>query len=767
LLDSLLQEIQCFEMEENTKDHNRNGAIEPVKENRTTLQKMSEAMDNDDKAAFKELLASLPLEHVTSSFPSEFHKTYNGSILFDAVTQSKVDFIHILLDFGVDATIRAEDSFCNPLESAADDNSVEILAIFAERSKQNRAMTKAKLLMLMIKCEEENEASVGLFKKQLESLPLPEEDHVDYSDDGFLLHFAVSKGLKEHVQLLLAQGCNPKVLQYNNSGTTSESSALELAIERNRMDIWKIMSERVELTDEEKLEQLFTMLTVEGNMEKNKPCTEFKQLLMSTLPVELVSTSQIQSRRDDDVKGTLLQVAIDADNEGVVDLLLEKGVDPDRVNVQRLLKAISEEDEEEATKRFKEILGSLSPEFVGKIDVNDYGNVLNNAVFEGKINLAQLLLQHGVDPSIKTGVANITPVQAAAALESSEMLTLFAEFAPHPLGVNLLKLVIECEEEEGEQGDSVAAFKQLLQSLEEAERKQLSDDGFLLHTTVVRGLKEHVGLLLDAGFDPKRLCKDQSPLETAIEYGRREIWHLIRGSVELTDLEKLDQLVEMMVDWDPWWSKHHANSRDEENPFEEFKEILNSLPVDLVSTASLEEKGSEEKKRTLLQIAVANDNKEAVQLLLEKGADPKAKGEDARTLIELATGDNELVDIVYKVLGEEVPVKVRLRQLSKCMYFEGGEEKFPKWLQLLTPEEVTYTSVDDGGSLLQITVHESRPFYVRLLLEFGVDVRATTFEEKRTPMTIALEECERNPNRANMVEIANLVSEALKKFQTK
>ena len=72
-----------------------------------------------------------------------------------------------------------------------------------------------------------------------------------------------------------------------------------------------------------------------------------------------------------------------------------------------------------------------------------------------------------MDPSIKTGEANITPVQAAAALESSEMLTLFAEFAPHPLGVNLLKLVIECEEEEGEQEDSVAAFKQLLQSLEE------------------------------------------------------------------------------------------------------------------------------------------------------------------------------------------------------------------------------------------------------------------------------------------------------------
>ena len=64
-------------------------------------------------------------------------------------------------------------------------------------------------------------------------------------------------------------------------------------------------------------------------------------------------------------------------------------------------------------------------------------------------------------------MANINPVQAAAALESSEMLTLFAEFVPHPLGVNLLKLVIECEEEEGEQEDSVAAFRQLLQTLDE------------------------------------------------------------------------------------------------------------------------------------------------------------------------------------------------------------------------------------------------------------------------------------------------------------
>ena len=39
-------------------------------------------------------------------------------------------------------------------------------------------------------------------------------------------------------------------------------------------------------------------------------------------------------------------------------------VDPDRVNVHRLQKAISEEDEEEGSKRFKEILGSLSPELV-------------------------------------------------------------------------------------------------------------------------------------------------------------------------------------------------------------------------------------------------------------------------------------------------------------------------------------------------------------------------------------------------------------------
>ena len=234
-------------------------SCQPVKENRTTLQKMSEAMDNDDKAAFKELLASLPLEHVRKIHPSWlkkcprqkrsvdfnianfflrlFGECFPKMLLYFVVSGEQLLPKWISQDlqrkyslwccearqswlrpysFGlwvtteypvlpktsifsarVDATIRAEDSFCNPLESAADDNSVEILAIFAECSKQNRVRTKAKLLMLMIKCEEENEASVGLFKKQLESLPLSEVAvHLTHSAFGYVSNMWYAYKLK-------------------------------------------------------------------------------------------------------------------------------------------------------------------------------------------------------------------------------------------------------------------------------------------------------------------------------------------------------------------------------------------------------------------------------------------------------------------------------------------------------------------------------------------------------------------------------------------
>ena len=51
----------------------------------------------------------------------------------------------------------------------------------------------------------------------------------------------------------------------------------------------------------------------------------------------------------------------------------------------------------------------------------------------------------------------------------------------------------------------------------------------------------------------------------------------------------------------------------------------------------------------------------------------------------------EVVDILWEALGEEVPEKLRLQQLSRAMYKEDNEEgrkRFTELLGYLTPEMV-------------------------------------------------------------------------------
>ena len=65
---------------------------------------------------------------------------------------------------------------------------------------------------------------------------------------------------------------------------------------------------------------------------------------------------------------------------------------------------------------------------------------------------------------------------------------------------------------------------------------------------------------------------DKSPLETAIDCGRMEIWNMMREGLELTETEKLEQLSRMIV----------AGKMEEDDPWKEFKDLLSSLPVELV-----------------------------------------------------------------------------------------------------------------------------------------------------------------------------------------
>lgn len=174
---------------------------------------------------------------------------------------------------------------------------------------------------------------------------------------------------------------------------------------------------------------------------------------------------------------------------------------PDKVKLQQLSTAMYKEDKEEGIREFSELLGSLTPEYVSSTDVNNYGSVLRDAVLEGKTDFIQLLLEHGVDPTIRTDNVRDTPVQLAAERERVNILSLFAEHARNTTSrvkVQLLKLIIECEED---QEGALDAFKQQLDIFRscEASKEDTGDDGNLLHFAVVKGLKEHVRTLLQYG----------------------------------------------------------------------------------------------------------------------------------------------------------------------------------------------------------------------------------------------------------------------------
>ena len=67
--------------------------------------------------------------------------------------------------------------------------------------------------------------------------------------------------------------------------------------------------------------------------------------------------------------------------------------------------------------------------------------------------------------------------------------------------------------------------------------------------------------------------EDKTPLDTAIDSGRMEIWNIIRKGLEFSETDKLEQLCRMIV----------SGKMDQDEPWKEFKELLATLPVELVS----------------------------------------------------------------------------------------------------------------------------------------------------------------------------------------
>jgi len=111
--------------------------------------------------------------------------------------------------------------------------------------------------------------------------------------------------------------------------------------------------------------------------------------------------------------------------------------------IEQLSKALHIEDKEEALKTFRQILSFLKlpwkdpPEAISSTSVNENGSVIQDAVRGGKTDFVRLLLEHEVDPSVGTERVKETPIELAANLESTELLTLFAEFVDLPPEIKL------------------------------------------------------------------------------------------------------------------------------------------------------------------------------------------------------------------------------------------------------------------------------------------------------------------------------------------
>merc|ERR1719209_1183552 len=425
----------------------------------------------------------------------------------------------------VDPTIGTDNVKETPVQLAAERDSVDLLTLFAELAK-NPANMKAKLLKLIIESDGQQDASLDAFKQLLESQS--EVDQIDIGGDGNLLHFAVIKDLKEHVRILLEHGCDPKVPM----AAYDDKSPLETAIDKGQMEIWNIMRDGLELTDQEKLKQLYRMIMA-GKMEPDEPWKEFKEFL-SSLPLELVSTTGVPAEGSIEEKRTLLQVAAAHDNKGAVRLLLEKGVDPkatgnygktamdiatekesmevvdllweaigeeipDKVKLLQLSRAMYKEDTEEAKKKFKELLRSLTPELVSTTAVNRYGSVLQDAVLEGKTDFVRLLLEYGVDAKVATDEKEDTPIKIALERDRTEIAVLLCEAigekVPDKVKLDQLSKAMYKEDKE----EAKKEFTKILSSLspDVVSSTAVTYYGSVLRDAVFEGKTDFIRLLLE------------------------------------------------------------------------------------------------------------------------------------------------------------------------------------------------------------------------------------------------------------------------------
>merc|ERR1712032_73172 len=477
-------------------------------------------------------------------------------------------------------------------------------------------------------------------------------------------------------------------------------------------------------------EQLYKMITTRGYRYREEPHTEFKELLAS-MPVESVKPFRLIAMGDPAhhrTTSTLLQAAAEHDNKEAVLLLLEHGVDPketsdikktpmklaaennheeiveilrnatgedipDDVKLQQMSKAMYEDDKEKAKNKFRELLSSLSPELVSSTSVNQYGSVLQDAVIEGKTDFIRLLLEHGVDPTVGTDTKEKTSIEIAADKDSSEVLTLLAEFTELPTEIKIqqLKLMIESDD-----GGNLDIFKKQLESLSvdqlaaatirfkwEYEWKDVSLLQYLASQTAKL---EQLELLLNHGLDPRAVTEDidYTPLEIAACKENTKAFDLLAPHYEESIKKKIAQLF-------IWGLTDKA-------PSAAFMLLFESVPLAEVNNCTIFESN-------LLQALAYEGKTPHVAFLLEQGVDPEVCKETSKRPMHLAWL-NDHVGTMTELAKYGVEPDSEVRGSSDWQFVEKEQER--RWQkEMLSLMQKQQKEMENQTKLLKLIAKAS------------------------------------------------------------
>merc|ERR1719352_1380443 len=135
----------------------------------------------------------------------------------------------------------------------------------------------------------------------------------------------------------------------------------------------------------------------------------------------------------------------------IFSLLAEFTEIPDPIKLFLLSKLMYKgENEAKEREEFKNLLSSLSVELVNNTSLRGSlgslrGNLLQDAVVEGKRDFVRILLEFGADPHANTEEKEATPMEIAVEKDNFEVLIILAGFAEvsADMKVDFLRMILE------------------------------------------------------------------------------------------------------------------------------------------------------------------------------------------------------------------------------------------------------------------------------------------------------------------------------------